>query len=137
MWAVIATAVLGDAGDLAGFRELEPFWPLTLGTLVLCTAWALLVGRGPLEWVLDPRRASLCPTDPAARLTVRNRPIRTPGASRNSRLALAVPLRLSCDRAVARRSTCRKLQRSRTAAEPRRPTTQRRIARCHVGRLVR
>jgi uncharacterized membrane protein YeiB len=53
VWAAIATAVLGRAGDLAGFRELEPFWPLALSTVALCTAWALLIGRGPLEWVVD------------------------------------------------------------------------------------
>ena len=53
VWGMIATAVLGDSGDLAGFRDLEPFWPLTLTTVVACTAWALLVGRGPLEWFFD------------------------------------------------------------------------------------
>lgn len=53
VWAVIATLVLGRAGDLAGFRALEPFWPMTLTLLAACTAWALLIGRGPLEWVLD------------------------------------------------------------------------------------
>ena len=53
LWAAIAAAVLDRVGDLAGFRALEPFWPLTIGTVVLCTAWALLVGRGPLETLLD------------------------------------------------------------------------------------
>ncbi|MGN8554178.1 UNVERIFIED_CONTAM: DUF1624 domain-containing protein [Microbacterium sp. SLM126] len=53
VWAAVATAVLGQPGDLAGFRDLEPFWPMALATIVLCTAWALLVGRGPLEWVVD------------------------------------------------------------------------------------
>ncbi len=53
VWAAVATAVLGQPGDLAGFRELEPFWPFALWTVALCTAWALLVGRGPLEWVVD------------------------------------------------------------------------------------
>lgn len=53
VWAAVATAVLGTAGDLAGFRALQPFWPLVLGSIVLCTAWALLVGRGPLEWFVD------------------------------------------------------------------------------------
>ncbi|TQJ32442.1 heparan-alpha-glucosaminide N-acetyltransferase domain-containing protein [Microbacterium sp. SLBN-146] len=62
-WAVIATTVLGSAGDLTGFRALEPFWPMTLILLAACTAWALLVGRGPLEWVLDR----------VARLVVRRR----------------------------------------------------------------
>ena len=37
-------AVLGDTGDLRGFRDLEPFGPLVLWTIVGCTAWALLVG---------------------------------------------------------------------------------------------
>lgn len=53
VWAAIASAVLDRVGDLAGFRELEPFWPFAASTIVLCTAWALLVGRGPLEWVVD------------------------------------------------------------------------------------
>lgn len=48
-WAVIAAVVLGDTGDLGGFRALELFWPFVLTSLVACTAWALLVGRGPLE----------------------------------------------------------------------------------------
>lgn len=53
VWAVVATAVLGAPGDLADFRNLEPFWPMTAWTVVACTAWALLVGRGPLEWAVD------------------------------------------------------------------------------------
>jgi len=53
VWAIIAAVVLGDSGDLAGFRALEPFWPLALGTIAFATAWALLIGRGPLEWVVD------------------------------------------------------------------------------------
>lgn len=53
VWAVVASVVLGNPGDLMGFRGLQPFWPLTIGTIALCTAWALLVGRGPLETLLD------------------------------------------------------------------------------------
>lgn len=49
-WAVAASLLLDSVGDLMGFRALDPFWPFTLATLALCTAWALLVGRGPLEW---------------------------------------------------------------------------------------
>jgi len=49
VWAGIAALVLGDAADLSGFRELQPFWPFVITTLVACTAWALLLGRGPLE----------------------------------------------------------------------------------------
>lgn len=49
VWAVWAAAVLGDTGDLAGFRGLEPFVPFTVGTLLLCTVWAVSAGRGPLE----------------------------------------------------------------------------------------
>ncbi len=71
VWAIVATAVLGDPGDLRGFRDLEPFWPLALWTITGCTAWALLVGRGPLEWVVDrvsrragPRSATPRETSP-------------------------------------------------------------------------
>lgn len=53
VWAIIAGIVLGDTDDLMGFRALEPFWPMTIITLIACTAWALLIGRGPLEWALD------------------------------------------------------------------------------------
>lgn len=53
VWAISAQILLGDTGDLHGFRALEPFWPMTLGIVAGCTAWALLVGRGPLEWVID------------------------------------------------------------------------------------
>jgi uncharacterized membrane protein len=52
VWAIMAAAVLGDPGDLSGFRALEPFWPMVWGTLIACTAWALLIGRGPLEWMV-------------------------------------------------------------------------------------
>lgn len=69
VWAAIAAAVLDRTGDLAGFRDLEPFWPLALWTLLLCTAWALLIGRGPLEWVVD--RSSRLVTPPAVDRLVR------------------------------------------------------------------
>jgi uncharacterized membrane protein YeiB len=53
VWWLVAEAVLGDAGDLTGFRNLDPLGPFVLWTIVGCTAWALLIGRGPLEWLLD------------------------------------------------------------------------------------
>lgn len=49
VWALVATAVLGTPSDLAGMRALEPLWPFVVVTLGFCTAWALLLGRGPLE----------------------------------------------------------------------------------------
>lgn len=53
VWAFIALAAFGTTSLLTPFRELEPFWPLTLGIVAGCTAWALLIGRGPLEWAFD------------------------------------------------------------------------------------
>ncbi|MGY1552346.1 heparan-alpha-glucosaminide N-acetyltransferase domain-containing protein [Microbacterium sp. A588] len=52
-WAIIAAIAFGDTSDLGGFRELEPFWPFVGVTLLGATVWAVLIGRGPLEWVLD------------------------------------------------------------------------------------
>lgn len=49
-WVAAALALGLEAGDLYGFRALEPFWPFAVWTIIGCTAWALLVGRGPLEW---------------------------------------------------------------------------------------
>ncbi|WP_396668532.1 heparan-alpha-glucosaminide N-acetyltransferase domain-containing protein [Microbacterium sp. R86528] len=63
-WAIAATVLLGSPGDLAAFRALEPFVPLTLGTIAGCTAWALLVGRGPLEWALDRLAKLAVPSTP-------------------------------------------------------------------------
>ncbi|RCS59147.1 DUF1624 domain-containing protein [Microbacterium sp. JB110] len=42
-------ATSGEAAPLGAFRDLEPFWPFTLCTIAVCTAWTLLIGRGPLE----------------------------------------------------------------------------------------
>lgn len=64
VWALVSGIVLGDTGDLIGFRGLEPFWPLTIWVLIGCTAWALLIGRGPLEWLLD-RAAKLAVSAPS------------------------------------------------------------------------
>jgi len=65
VWAVIAAITVGDTTDLIAFRELDPFWPLTIATIVGCTAWALLLGRGPLEWVLDRTVKRVVSSEPA------------------------------------------------------------------------
>lgn len=52
-WAILALTVLRDPGDLRGFLALEPFAPFVVITVAACTAWTLLVGRGPLESVVD------------------------------------------------------------------------------------
>lgn len=62
-WAIAAVTVLGDAGDLSGFRALMPFVPFALWTIIGCTVWALLIGRGPLEWLID-RAARLASARP-------------------------------------------------------------------------
>lgn len=49
IWAVWALLALGDTGALWEFRELAPFWPVTIAVVAGCTAWALTLGRGPLE----------------------------------------------------------------------------------------
>lgn len=53
VWAVWAAVALGDTGDLTGFRDLHPFWPITVSLAVGCTIWALTIGRGPLELGVD------------------------------------------------------------------------------------
>ncbi|WP_460776501.1 heparan-alpha-glucosaminide N-acetyltransferase domain-containing protein [Microbacterium sp. GXF7504] len=53
VWAVWALIALGDTSDLFGFRALDPFWPLTIGVVAGCSLWALFVGKGPLETLLD------------------------------------------------------------------------------------
>ncbi|WP_194420004.1 heparan-alpha-glucosaminide N-acetyltransferase domain-containing protein [Microbacterium abyssi] len=64
IWAIVAGVTLGDTTDLSGFRALDPFWPLTIGVLVGCTAWALLIGRGPLEWVMDRTAKRVVSSEP-------------------------------------------------------------------------
>ncbi len=53
VWAIVALALLGDTSDLNGIREAGLFVPLTIGLIVGCTAWALTIGRGPLEMFID------------------------------------------------------------------------------------
>lgn len=53
VWAIVASALLGDTSDLVGIREAGLFVPLTLGLIVGCTAWVLTIGRGPLEMFVD------------------------------------------------------------------------------------
>ncbi|RYY50353.1 MAG: hypothetical protein EOO24_66750 [Comamonadaceae bacterium] len=68
-WAIAAALLIGDIGDLAGFRALDPLGPFVLTTLVLCTAWALLRGRGPMErlvaWVTRLAAGSAEERDPS------------------------------------------------------------------------
>ncbi|HEX5857590.1 MAG TPA: DUF418 domain-containing protein, partial [Microbacterium sp.] len=52
-WALLQPVPPPGETDLGAFRALEPFWPFTIWTVLLCTAWALLVGRGPIEWAID------------------------------------------------------------------------------------
>ena len=52
-WAILQPVPAPGEGKLGAFRALEPFWPFTIWTIVLCTAWAVLVGRGPIEWAID------------------------------------------------------------------------------------
>ena len=52
-WAVAASVLTDDRRDIGLFRDLEPFWWFAGITVVACTAWALLLGRGPLERVVS------------------------------------------------------------------------------------
>ncbi|MFJ4037949.1 heparan-alpha-glucosaminide N-acetyltransferase domain-containing protein [Microbacterium sp. NPDC090007] len=67
VWAVVAFAVLGDTSDLSGIREVGLFAPLTLGLIVGCTVWALTIGRGPLEAVVDTVVRAVAGVDAAPR----------------------------------------------------------------------
>ncbi len=52
-WALTRLPAEPGVFELDAYRALEPFWPMVLGIVVGCTAWALVVGRGPLEWAVD------------------------------------------------------------------------------------
>lgn len=53
VWAVVALVLLGDTSDLYGIREAGLFGPLVWGLVVLCSVWVLVIGRGPLESLID------------------------------------------------------------------------------------
>lgn len=44
-----ANPVEAAVDPIGGFQALDPLWPTVVGLLVGCTAWALIIGRGPLE----------------------------------------------------------------------------------------
>lgn len=50
--------------DLVAFRATDPFWPMTLATVLACSLWALLVGRGPLESAMAWLARVLVPARP-------------------------------------------------------------------------
>lgn len=52
IWAGWALVVLGTTAPLTAFRELQPFWPITVIVVAGCTVWAAFAGRGPLETAL-------------------------------------------------------------------------------------
>lgn len=62
-WAIIALAVFGDTTDLRAFRDLHPLGWFCVGAIVLCTLWAVVVGRGPLEGALATVSRRLVPTE--------------------------------------------------------------------------
>lgn len=68
-WLLQPTPAPGES-TLEAFRDTDPFLPFVAWTIIGATAWALLVGRGPLEWSLDrvtrlvgPRRVAPGPVD--------------------------------------------------------------------------
>lgn len=52
-WALTRPPAEPGVFELDAYRALEPFWPMTAGVVLGCTAWALVIGRGPLEWAID------------------------------------------------------------------------------------
>lgn len=51
-WAVAAAILLGGTADLMAFRALDPLPVFVVVTMLFCTAWAVVLGRGPLERLL-------------------------------------------------------------------------------------
>lgn len=48
-WSVWIWMQPDGVNPITGFQEARPFWPMSLATLVACSAWSLALGRGPLE----------------------------------------------------------------------------------------
>lgn len=66
VWWVLQPEPEPGESTLGAFRDTDPFVPFVVWTVVACTLWALLVGRGPLEWVLDRVSRLAGPRGPAA-----------------------------------------------------------------------
>ncbi|GLJ78639.1 heparan-alpha-glucosaminide N-acetyltransferase domain-containing protein [Microbacterium imperiale] len=81
VWALTRPAAEPGTFELDVYRDLEPFWPMTLGIIAACTVWALLVGRGPLEAGVDA----------LARLAVRGKPAADGGPPTAPDAASATP----------------------------------------------
>ncbi|GAA3956896.1 heparan-alpha-glucosaminide N-acetyltransferase domain-containing protein [Gordonia caeni] len=65
VWAVWVAVWPVDGLD--GFRELHMFWPITVGVVVGCTVWAMLLGSGPVERLVSRLARSIArPIVPAA-----------------------------------------------------------------------
>lgn len=61
---VMLSVSFGELSALGALRDRDPFWSFTLVTVAACTAWALLVGRGPLEWLTHKLERAAVPDRP-------------------------------------------------------------------------
>ncbi len=53
IWAGWSLVVFGTTDALWAFLTLDPFAPITVAIVLGCCAWALTLGRGPLERAVD------------------------------------------------------------------------------------
>lgn len=60
-WSVWIWMQDAPVDPIGGFLDVHPFWPMSIATLVFCCAWALFVGRGPLEWAVGAISKAVAP----------------------------------------------------------------------------
>jgi len=60
-WSVWIWTQDAPVDPIGGFLAVHPFWPMSIATLVFCCVWALLVGRGPLEWAVGAIAKTVAP----------------------------------------------------------------------------
>ncbi|WP_156760384.1 heparan-alpha-glucosaminide N-acetyltransferase domain-containing protein [Microbacterium karelineae] len=66
VWVWVRSADGTEVDPYRGFIAIEPFWALSAATLAGCSLWALLLGRGPLEWAIAALARAVAPGRPAS-----------------------------------------------------------------------
>lgn len=72
VWIAAERARTGAVESVAGFRALEPFWPMAIGVTIGCVLWSALVGRGPLEAGVARLATSMAGRQPNELTSTRN-----------------------------------------------------------------
>ncbi|MGJ0184416.1 heparan-alpha-glucosaminide N-acetyltransferase domain-containing protein [Corynebacterium glyciniphilum] len=62
VWILTEDRTVVGTEAMNGFLALDPFWPMVTGVTVACSCWAVVVGKGPVEWLIQRISVAVFPS---------------------------------------------------------------------------